>query len=154
MSSNNYSFIIPSATSPASLLLPERLLQLLASRLKRENCSLRLYLSRLLHLAYCQSPDLPSISRTNTLYQRSGLSLVRLNVRLPLTLWAQFRSLARSRGVSACYLFTFLLQQDSKDKENVGTLTLKQFQFREILDLTRKTLYRELKTWPRYILRL
>ncbi len=44
-----------------------------------------------------------------------------------------------------CYLLTFLLKQDSKNKENVKTLTLKKLQFREILDLVRKTLYRELK---------
>ncbi len=71
--------------------------------------------------------------------------LVRLSMRLPLPLWVQFRAVARSRGVSVCYLFTFLLKQDSKNEEDVGTSTLKRLQFREILDLVRKTLYRELQ---------
>ncbi len=115
---------------------------------------MRFYLSRVIQSAYCQTAALLSASRINTLYQRPGLDLVRLNVRLPLALWAQFRSLARSHGVSVCYLFVFLVGQDSKDKESVETSTLKQLQFREILDLVRKTLYRELRIWPCYILRL
>ncbi len=44
-----------------------------------------------------------------------------------------------------CYLFSFLLQWDSENEEGVGTPTLKRLQFREILDLVRKTLYRELR---------
>ncbi len=148
MVSNNYSLGLPSATSPVSLLVPQALFSLLASRLKREKGGLRLYLSRLLHLAQCQTANLPSAPRVNTLYQLPGLDLVRMNVRLPSSLWIQLRSLARSRGVSICYLFTFLLKQDNKNKENVETPTLKKLQFREILDLVRKTLYRELKIDP------
>ncbi len=145
MVSNNYSLGLPSATSPVSLLVPQALFPLLMRQLKREKCSLRPYLSRIVQSALCRTAIPPSASRVNTLYQRSGLNLVRMNVRLPLTLWAEFRSLARSRGVSVCYLFTFLLQQDSKNEEGVGTPTLKRLQFREILDLVRKTLYRELR---------
>ncbi len=141
MVSNNHSFALPAAASPISLLVP----QILMCRLNRKKCSLRLYLSRLLHLAQCQTANLPSASRVNTLYQLPGLDLIRLNVRLPLSLWAQFRALARSRGVSACYLFTFLLKQDNENQKNVRTPTIKQIRFREILNLIKKTLHRELR---------
>ncbi len=108
---------------------------------------MRSYLSRIIRSAHCQMTALPSAFRVNTLYQQPGLDLVRLNVRLPLALWAEFRALARSRGVSVCYLFTFLLQQDSENEKGVGT-PIKQLQFREILDLVRKILYRELRIDP------
>ncbi len=145
MVSNNHSFALPAATSPVSLLVPQALFPILMRRLKREKCGLRLYLSRFIRSAHRHTVALSPISRVNTLYQRPDLDLVRVSVRLPLSLWAEFRSLARSRGVSVCYLFTFLLQQDSENEENVGTPTLKRFQFREILDLVRKTLCRELR---------
>ncbi len=154
MISNNHSFALPAATLPVCLLVPQDLFPLLMCRLKREKCSTRFYLSRIIQLAQHRSVTLPFASRVNTLYQRTGLGLTRLTVRLPLALWAQFRSLARSRGVSVCYLFTLLMEQDNKNNKSVETSTLKQLQFREILDLVRKTLYRELKTWPNYILRL
>ncbi len=106
---------------------------------------MRLYFSRIVRSAHGQAIALPSAAQVNTLYQQPGLGLVRLNVRLPLDLWVQFRAVARSRGVSACCLFSFLLQRDSENEEGVGTPALKRLQFREILDLVRKTLYRELE---------
>ncbi len=145
MVSNKYCLASPATTSPVSLLVPRALFPLLTRRLKREKYGLRLYLSRIVRSTHGQAIALPSAPQVNTLYQQPGLGLVRLNVRLPLDLWVQFRAVARSRGVSVCYLFTFLLQQDSENEESVGTLTLKQLQFREILDLARKILYRELE---------
>ncbi len=145
MISNNHCLGLPLATSPVSLLVPQALFPLLTRRLKREKHSLRLYLSRIVRSAHRHTIVLPSVPRINTLYQRSGLNLVRLNARLPSSLWVQLRAVARSRGVSACCLFSFLLQRDSENEEGVGTSTLKRLQFREILDLVRKTLYRELR---------
>ncbi len=145
MVSSNYNLILPSATLSVCLLVPQSLFSLLASRLKKEKGGLRLYLSRILRSTHGQAIALPSVSRISTLYQRPGLDLIRLNVRLPSSVWAQLRAVARSRGVSVCCLFTFLLKQDNKNKENVEIPTLKKLQFREILDLARKTLYRELK---------
>ncbi len=122
-------------STAVSLLVPQALLQLLASQISRHNsclstnyrqAGLRLYLSHLINSAQRSSPsDLPFASKANTLYQQPGLDLVRLNVRIPLSLWCQFRALARSRGVSICYLFVFLLEQDGKESESikdVGTM--------------------------------
>ncbi len=145
MISNNYKFALPATTSPVSLLVPQALFPLLMRRLKKEKGGLRFYLSRIIRSAHRHTVVLPSVPRINTLYQRSGLNLVRLNVRLPYSLWAEFGTIARSRGVSACCFFSFLLQRDSENEEGVGTPTLKRLQFREILDLVRKTLYRELR---------
>ncbi len=145
MVSDNYKFALPATTSPVSLLVPQALFPLLMRRLKKEKGSLRFYLSRIALSAQRQAVTLPSVSRINTLYQQPGLDLIRLNVRLPSFLWVQLRAVARSRGVSACCLFSFLLQRDSENEEGVGTPALKRLQFREILDLVRKTLYRELR---------
>ncbi len=153
MLSSNHNLTVPPATLSVCLLLPHALFAQLMRRLKREKSGLRLYLSHIIQSAQSQAVTLPSVSRVTTLYQRSNLNLVRLNARLPSSLWLQLRAIARSRGVSVCYLVSFLLQQDRENEESVET-SIKQLQFREILDLAKKTLYRELRIYPWYKLRL
>ncbi len=146
MSTITHNFAIPSTTLPVSLLVPDKQSYLLAKRLKKRNVSLRSYLTHRINTALCGTISVPPpISNVNTLYQRPGLNLIRLSVRLPASLWCQFRSLARSRGVSVCYLFVFLIGQDNENEKIVGTTTPEQMQFQEMLNLVRKILRRKLQ---------
>ncbi|MCB1325665.1 MAG: DUF1564 family protein [Spirochaetales bacterium] len=102
------------------ILIPERHLEALQTRLRIRGLALSRYLPELLRLARRRAAALPCRARYTTFYQAPGQELQPVNFAVPGQLWGEFKLIARGCGVSNCYLFVFLMLLDATDGSNMG----------------------------------
>jgi hypothetical protein len=92
---------------PSTLLIPEELMVVLASRLKHRN--LQMYLH---YLPGRPLPPMNSTGKWKTLYQQKGQKLRRFNFRPDEGDWQKLSMLSVGNGQSRCLLFVLMMLAD------------------------------------------
>ena len=117
---------------PCSLLIPENLL----SSFENEISAFRSVNNFLLVLLENFGPpqeenDIPISldARLTTRYQEKGQSLQRIDFRVESRVWQALKLIARSRGISMCYLFVilFIIFLNETDNLQLTQYTLNKF---------------------------
>jgi len=100
--------------TPSTLLIPASLEKLLLKTLKQRGYTISVYLRILLRSSRFLTLDggLPVWDRCKTAYQDKGQDLQRWNFRPDNDSWLELSILARSYGISRCYLFIILFLLD------------------------------------------
>ena len=127
--------------APATLLIPERLVELLDRAL--DGSSLDEVISRFVTSGVVPTGFQPGALRIR--YQLEGLSLVRRDFRIDKAIWFQLGQMARTYGVSRCLLFVALLETlDGEVTEFRQKVLAAKWLLTEILDAVR---YERVTRW-------
>ena len=108
---------------PATLLIASKLLPVLEKRMLVKNLSLNLYIGYLLKnfLSLNRDASFPFSPHLRTRYQDHDQDLIMVNFRVDPEFWHALKLFARSRGISICMLFAYLLAMESRRNERAIT---------------------------------
>lgn len=97
----------------STLLVPAVINRLLNEQLRAQDCTLAIYLRKLVQKYRGQlmtQSGRSTHARCKRLYQSPGLKLQRRNFRPEIKVWAELGIFAAYMGISRCYLFVLLVQ--------------------------------------------
>ena len=115
-----------SPVTVSTLLIPASYIPVLDGILDRRGCRLSSYIKYLLveYRSAILEKNLPVSRKCKCLYQNAGLDLRRRNFRPDNEAWLELGMLARSLGISRCFLFIRLLLLDVKKNEKNAVPTV------------------------------
>jgi len=115
-----------SPVTVSTLLIPASYIPVLDGILDRRGCRLSSYIKYLLveYRSAILNRSLPVSEKCKCLYQNGGQDLRRRNFRPDNQSWLELGMLARSLGISRCFLFIRLLLLDVKKNEKNAVPTV------------------------------